>query len=388
MSATVPAAAATRPARLLHVLPSFALGGAQRRAVDLANAFGGRQTHTVLALDGDISAGDHLAGSVGIQYRDISVRSSSGVAVDNLRTLRGLLRAERPDLLVTYNFGALEAALANRLRPLCPHLHFEDGFGPDEIGERQLARRVWLRRVALSGRSMVVVPSHTLERLALRVWHLRRDQVRHIPNGIDLSRYGPDAAVGPPPAWWRPGELVVGTIGGLRPEKNHARLLRVFATLPGNGQPVRLVLVGDGPERQPLERLAAELRIADRVVFTGFLADPRPALHAFDIFALSSDTEQMPYGLVEAMASGLPVVSTDVGDVPAMLPPDSRHWAVPVADEPAFAARLALLLHDPALRRESGARNRTHAAARFGLDAMLRRYAGLFDGLMAGAPPR
>ena len=243
MNATAVPAASTRPSRaglarpgrLLHVLPSFALGGAQRRTVDLANAFGGSQTHIVLALDGDRSAGCQLAGTVGVEYRDVPVRASSGIAPDNLRTLRGLLRTERPDLLVTYNFGALEAALANRLRPLCPHLHFEDGFGPDETGERQLPRRVWLRRIALSGRSTVVVPSRTLERLALRVWRLRGDQVRYIPNGIDLSRYGPDAAVGPSPAWRRPGELVVGTVGGLRPEKNHARLLRVFAALPANG---------------------------------------------------------------------------------------------------------------------------------------------------------
>lgn len=379
--------ASGRPARLLHVLPSFALGGAQRRTVDLANAFAGSQAHTILALDGDISAGRHLADTVGVEYRDVSVRSSSGVAFDNLRTLRGLLRAERPDLLVTYNFGALEAALANRLRPLCPHLHFEDGFGPDETGDRQLPRRVWLRRVALSGQTTVVVPSRTLERLALRVWRLRRNQVRYIPNGIDLACHAPDVAVGPPPAWRRRGELVVGTVGGLRPEKNHARLLRVFAALPANGLLLRLVLVGDGSERRPLARLAAGLRIADRVTFTGFLADPRPALRAFDVFALSSDTEQMPYGVVEAMASGLPVVSTDVGDVRAMLPADMDHWAVPVTDEPTFAARLALLLHDAALRRGMGALNRAHAAARFGLAAMVRRYAGLFDGLTAGPPP-
>jgi L-malate glycosyltransferase len=382
-------ATAAGPARLLHVLPSFAFGGAQRRTVDLANAFGGSQAHTVLALDGDISAGRRLADTVRVAYRDVPVRPSSGIALDNLGVLRGLLRAERPDLLVTYNFGALEAALANRLWPLCPHLHFEDGFGPDETGERQLPRRVWLRRFALSGRSTVVVPSRTLERLALRIWRLRRGRVHYIPNGIDLSRYGPDAAIGPPPAWRRLGELVVGTVGGLRPEKNHARLLRVFAALPANGQPLRLVLVGDGSERRTLERLAAELEIADRITFTGFLPDPRPALRGFNLFALSSDTEQMPYGVVEAMGSGLPVVSTDVGDVRAMLPPlDRERWTVPVNDEPAFAARLGLLLRNPPLRQEVGRRNRAHAMIHFGLDAMLRCYADLFAGLIAGAPVR
>lgn len=379
-------ASVDRPARLLHVLPSFALGGAQRRTVDLANAFAGSQAHTILALDGDRSARRQLADTVRVAYRDLTVRPSSGIALDNLRALRGLLRAERPDLLVTYNFGALEAALANRLWPLCPHLHFEDGFGPDETGERQLPRRVWLRRIALSGRSTVVVPSRTLERLALRVWRLRRGRVRYIPNGIDLSRYGPDASVGPPPPWRQPGELVIGTVGGLRPEKNHARLLRVFATLPTNGQPLRLVLVGDGSERQALERLATELRIADRIAFTGFLPDPRPALRSFDLFVLSSDTEQMPYSLVEAMASGLPVVATDVGDVRQMLPTEAQVWVVPVTDEACLAAKLAAMLHNSKLREMIGHRNRAHASEYFGEQIMIQRYVILFESLLYSMP--
>jgi glycosyltransferase involved in cell wall biosynthesis len=379
-------AAIGRPARLLHVLPSFALGGAQRRTVDLANAFGSAHTHTILALDGDTSAGRHLAGTVRVAYRDVPIRPSSGIALDNLQALRGLLRAERPDLLLTYNFGALEAALANRLWPLCPHLHFEDGFGPDETGGRQLGRRVWLRRIALSGRSMVVVPSRTLERIALRVWRLGPERVHYIPNGIDPAHYrlaDPDL---PTPAWRRPEELVVGSVGGLRPEKNYARLLRAFAQLPRNGQPLRLVLVGDGPERPALERLAAGLGVADRVTFTGFLADPGPALRAFDVFALSSDTEQMPYSLIEAMTCGLPVVATDVGDVQSMLPLEARGWTVPATDEAAFAAKLSALLENAATRREIGGRNRVHAAAHFGLDAMVQHYTALFASLIGDGP--
>jgi glycosyltransferase involved in cell wall biosynthesis len=180
----------------------------------------------------------------------------------------------------------------------------------------------------------------------------------------------------------------VGTVGGLRPEKNHARLLRACARLPGNGRPLRLALVGDGPERPALERLAAALGIGDRVTFTGFLADPRPALRAFDVFALSSDTEQMPYSLVEAMASGLPAVATDVGDVRAMLPQEAQDWIVPASDEAGLAMKLAQLLHDPGARREIGRRNGAHAAAQFGLDTMIRCYATLFEGLIAGTSLR
>ncbi len=372
------------PPRLLHVFPTFALGGSQRRTIDLANALGRDFAHVVLAIDGEVSASRLLDPGVAVSFRRGVVRRSSGLAPGNLLRLRRLLREVRPDLLLTYNFGTIEAALANRLWPLCPHVHFEDGFGPEEAGGRQLPRRVWARRLALSGNSRVVVPSRTLERIALDAWRLRRGRVLYLPNGIDTAHWAAAAVGGgAPPAWWRAGEMVVGSVGVFRPEKNFARLLRAFARLPRE-MPARLVLVGDGPERGALEALAAGLGIAGRVTFTGHLLDPRPALHRFDVFALGSDTEQMPYSLVEAMAAGLAVVATDVGDVRAMLPAASREEAVvvPVADEAGFARRLEALLRDPARRAAAGARHRAHARENYDLGAMVRQYDALFRGLI------
>jgi glycosyltransferase involved in cell wall biosynthesis len=360
------------------VFPTFALGGSQRRTVDLANAFGGRQAHTVVALDGDLSASAQFSHEVAVGYRDVPVRACSGLDLANLQRLRELIRSERPDLLLTYNFGALEAALANRLWPLCPHIHFEDGFGPEEAAGRQLPRRVWMRRVALSGGSLIVVPSRTLERIALERWRLSPRRVRYIPNGVDVARYD-HGGVPPPPPWRHAGELVVGSVGGLRPEKNHARLLRVFAKLAVTDRPVRLVLVGEGPERPHLERLSHDLGLADRVTFTGFLADPRPALWAFDVFALTSDTEQMPYSVVEAMACGLPVVGTDVGDVAEMLPNRCKEWVVDLSDEGALAAKIQSLLSDFLLRRVSGRHNKVHAISMYSFYNMLNYFESILN---------
>ena len=95
----------------------------------------------------------------------------------------------------------------------------------------------------------------------------------------------------------RPDELVIGTVAPLRPEKNIGRLLQAFAALDGT-VPTRLVVAGDGTERRILGKLACELGIADRVIFTGQV-DPEEVLGTFDIFVLSSDTEQMPNALLE-----------------------------------------------------------------------------------------
>ena len=148
---------------------------------------------------------------------------------------------------------------------------------------------------------------------------------------------------------------MIGTVAILRPEKNLARLIRAFAMLSAE-TPCRLVIVGDGPERSALEALAASLHVAERVTFTGH-RDDIPALYAgFDVFALTSDTEQMPLSVMEAMASGLPVVATDVGDIRAMLAPENTPFLAGLDDDAVHGA-LAALLRDRTLRQQIGAAN-------------------------------
>ena len=138
-----------------------------------------------------------------------------------------------------------------------------------------------------------------------------------------------------------------------------------------------MVIAGDGPEQPGLIALAADLGLAGRIVFTGHRTDT-PALYAgFDLFALSSDTEQMPLSVIEAMASGLPVVSTDVGDVRAMLAPENRDY-VGALDDTALAGSLTKLLRDPAARARIGAANRVKASRDFDQAAMFAAWHALW----------
>jgi glycosyltransferase involved in cell wall biosynthesis len=171
---------------------------------------------------------------------------------------------------------------------------------------------------------------------------------------------------------------VVATVAALRAEKNLGRLLRAFAAATG-ARPARLVIVGDGPERAGLEALAAELGVAQRVSFLGHIADPAPLYAGFDLFALSSDTEQMPIAVIEAMAAGLPVAATDVGDVRAMLAEANAPWLGP-RDDAALTSSLGALLDDAALRSRIGAANRARALQAFDQERMFAAYAALFDG--------
>jgi glycosyltransferase involved in cell wall biosynthesis len=358
---------------LLHVLPSFAVGGVQVRLARVINALGDRYRHRVLALDGNRSAAALLDPALETRADTMPREKLSLPAA--LLALRRRILAAAPDLLLTYNWGSIEWALANSIFGLCRHIHFEDGFGPEETDKR-LWRRSMLRRFALTRTSTIVVPSRNLEGIAQHEWHLPTSRLRYIPNGIDADAFA--APRDDAPLFARSAdEVIIGTVAPLRPEKNVARLVRVFARLDAR-HPARLAIAGNGAQRGEIEALARGLGLADRVIFLGNVAEPQRALALFDIFALSSNTEQMPMSVLEAMAIGLPVASVDVGDVKAMLAPENRPHVVAKIDEQAFAAALDTLIAAPTLRAGLGALNRAHVRQHYSWETMVDEYDRVF----------
>jgi glycosyltransferase involved in cell wall biosynthesis len=365
------------PPLLLHVFPSFAIGGAQARFITLAARFGARYRHAIVAMDGDTSAGARLPSSVEVSYPRVNIRK--GDTLGNLRRIRRAVAEIAPDVLITSNWGSIEWALIN-LFPAVPHIHMEDGFGPEER-DHQLPRRVWTRRLALR-RALVMLPSRTLLAIAEGVWKLPRGNLRYIPNGIDLTRFRPVTATTA-----RDGaKVTIGTVAGLRAEKNVERLLRAFAILRAD-RPASLIVAGDGPERARLERLAGELGIAADVSFVGQLDDPAPLYHRLDIFALSSDTEQMPISVLEAMAAGLPVAATDVGDIAGMISTSNAGFLA-ARDAPSLADSLARLASDVWSRRTIGAANRARVEQDYDLARMVRAHAALIEEARVGSARR
>lgn len=357
---------------LLHVFPTFGVGGSQSRLAAIANHFGRRYRHAIVAMDGVYDCFGRLAANLDVGRWEVPVRK--GHAIRNVTSFRQVLTSRSPDLLITYNWGAIEWAMANHPR-IVPHVHIEDGFGPEEA-KRQLWRRVLGRRFSLA-RSTVVVPSLTLHRIALNKWHLSADRVRHIPNGIECARFLDGSSSGSTRSGQRP---TIGTVAALRPEKNIGRLLRAFRSVLED-IPCRLMIAGDGPERGNLEEFARGTLPAESVVFTGHIEEVERVYACFDIFALSSDTEQMPTSLMEAMAAGLPVVATDVGDVPEMIGAPNRPFIVR-RDDLLFADSLRRLVADPTARKTIGAANRAAAEANFSIARMFSRYDSLFQSLV------
>ncbi len=360
------------PLHFLHVFPSFCTAGSQTRAVAIMNHLGGEARHSIVALDGDWGAMGKIDAAVGREAVDPPRRGSYAAPLFFAR----LIRTMKPDLVLTYNWGAIEAVAGAALAGEGRLVHAEDGFGPDEA-VRLKRRRVWARRILLRRAFAVTAPSRTLERIALEQYRLSPGRVRYIPNGVDIARFAPRSGAD---VRRRLGidarSLVVGYAGRLSAEKNLGLLLAAMAAA-GLENAVAL-LVGDGPARGELESHARQLAPAVRVLFTGHVEDTAPYYSAMDIFALSSLTEQMPMSLLEAMASGLPVVATRVGDIPLMLDAEQQAFLLNPEDSAGYAAALKRLAGDAGLRSALGIANRRRAEREYSLDGMLTEYRRLY----------
>lgn len=360
---------------LLHVFASFGLGGVPIRITEVINALPVGFRHTIVALDACFDARKRVAPHVEATFRNLTLPRYCLPC--SLLQIRALLREASPDLLLTYNWGAIECALANRLFSVCDHIHFESGFGSEEA-DGQLWRRNLFRRFALGSARKLVVPSRTLVTIATDRWGIPASRLLYIPNGVDVSRFGGQAGKreGGLIALTRPFDAIIGTAAPLRPEKNVGRLLRAFAALAPQAN-CALAIAGDGVQFLQLRSLASMLKIADRTFFLGHIEDVPRFMRSIDIFALSSDTEQMPNSLLQAMAAGRPIAAVDVGDVRHIVAPENRELVVDRDKEGALTAALVALASDPRRRETLGRLNQRRAREQYSLDGMVAAYGAL-----------
>jgi L-malate glycosyltransferase len=361
--------------RILHCHSTFSLGGKEARAVRLMNAFGDAARHTVLSAVPDaLGAREAIENGISVDFPRNAPSLEGKPALSRYRMLARYM--QQFDLILTYNWGSMDAVMTRRMFPkeLPPLVHHEDGFNADEAESLKTKRNLF-RRLGLPAAHALVVPSQRLEGIAFNVWKQPRARVHRISNGIDVRAYRAKPTISIPGLRKKSGEVVIGTLAGLRAVKNLPRLVRAAATVPNS----RLVIVGEGPERAAIIAEAKRLGYADRLVMPGFMAGPHRYIGHFDIFALSSDSEQFPISLVEAMAAGLPTVSTDVGDVANIVAPENATFLAPVRVEAAFQTAMQRLATDGRMRLAVGTANQLRAIAQYDEHAMIMSYKSLYE---------
>jgi len=357
---------------IVHVLSSYGVGGQERVALDLAIGQKARG-HGVSV----ISLAAPPDGAMADEFADAGISTSRVIKHDGLDPslvprLAHALRECHADVVHTHNplpliYGAPAARLAGAAA-----IHTKHGINPGGPAHR------WLRRTAARFVHEFVAVSDTTAEQALAQQDTTIEKLHTIPNGIRLERYAPDAEaraairveLGLGDAW------VVGTVGRIESVKNQAMLVRAMAPILSSR--VRLVIVGDGDARPEVEAAIAALPEPRWAVMTGRRMDVPRLIHAFDVFALSSESEGLPLVVPEAMAAGLPIVTTAVGGLPGVVTDGVTGRLVPV-DDHALAAALAGLEADRDRARAMGARGRTVALARFSFDRMVDAYLALYE---------
>ena len=213
------------------------------------------------------------------------------------------------------------------------------------------------------------------------------DRLMHvIPNGVDTGLFAPPSAAERASRRAEFGfsetDVVFAAVGSLKPIKRVDLLLRAISGVMKKDHRVRLLLVGDGPDRAMLESLAVEMGIASQVTFAGLRSDAHAVMGAADALVISSRSEAFPKVVLEAMATGLPVIATDVGSVSEMVENGRSATVVPPGDEAALASAIEAMVEAPQQRQVFGARGREIVLQKFTIEKMCAAREQLFDSLL------
>lgn len=370
---------------VMHVLYSFDVGGLENGVVNLINHMAPeRFRHVVVALTQ--CAPDFCQRVHRSDVEFISLHKPPGHGIRLYPSFHRLCRQLRPAIVHTRNLAALEFVVPAALTGVPARVHGEHGWDTSDPGgtqcKYQLLRRAYSpfvnRYVVLSGQ----IESYVTERVGVAA-----SRVERICNGVDTLRFRPastrQTVVGSP--FDDPDLVIVGTVGRLQTVKDQLNLVRAVAiarTQGAAGARLRLLIAGDGPLRAEVEAEIAVTGIGAITWLAGARSDVPELMRALDIFALPSRAEGISNTILEAMASGLPVVATDVGGNAELVAVGDTGALVPAQDPQAMAQALLRYTADAALRQNHGAAGRQRVERNFSIGNMVARYASLYEQLL------
>jgi glycosyltransferase involved in cell wall biosynthesis len=358
------------PLRVMFLLTSMPVGGAEKLLVDLARGMNPeRFWPSVCCLKSRGTLGDELSDDVPV-FHDM-LRNKYDLRV--LPRLSRLFRDRRLDAVVTVGAGdkmfwGRLAARRARVPVVLSALH-STGW-PDSIGRLNRARLMTHWTDGFIG----VAEAHG--RHLIDIEGFPAEKVHVIPNGVDVARFHPrqSGEAVRSELGLAPTAPVIGIVAALRPEKDHALFLQAAKIVRDRIPTAKFLIVGDGPQRAPLVELAGQLGLSDAVHFLGNRSDVPEVLAAMDVFALTSQIEANPVSILEAMASGKPVVAPEVGSIGESVSDGETGFLTVPGDLLQVADRLSELAGDPQKARRMGQAGRAVVVAHWSLEGMVEGY--------------
>jgi len=360
-----------------HLVYSFGCGGLQTLLAECINRIPAqRYRHAVICLTPSRGEAQRIE-RADVAFYDL--HKPPGKSPATHLALWRLLRRLRPAILHTYNVGAIEYNATALLAGVPVRIHAEHGRDSVEIDGRH-RRYNLLRRLLVPAIDAYVPVSNDLVDWLRHTIGIPESRIAMVANGVDTARYAPaPAAATPAPA---PRPVWIGTVGRADRIKNHAGLLEIFALLLERFPPprfdLRLAIVGDGPLLETLRKRVAAAGWSERVWLPGARGDVAAILRGWSVFVLPSLSEATPVVILEAMASGLPVVASRVGGVPQLVLEGRTGFLADPSEPQAFADAIAAYVDDAGLRAAHGAAGRAQVQAGHSVDAMVAGYDALY----------
>jgi sugar transferase (PEP-CTERM/EpsH1 system associated) len=381
-AATATGACNARPL-IAHILFRFDYGGLENGIVNLVNGLpAGAFDHAIIALTEASSFSTRIRRA---DVRVYALNKRPGRDLGAYKRLWKLLRDIKPTVVHTRNVGTLDCQLVAWLAGVPCRVHGEHGWDthdPDGTNRKFQA----IRRLFNPFTHTFVTVSDDLRQWLIGRVGIPARKVMQICNGVDTQHFRPatsaaDRRVLPP--GFTPASIVIGSVTRLTEIKDPLNVLRAFlsirAPLQAAGHDVRLALIGDGPLRGAVEAAVRESAEPDAVWLAGSRDDVAALLRAMDVFVLGSQREGISNTVLEAMASGLPVIATATGGNFELVERGATGELVPSGDSAALAAAIRTYASDAARRRAHGAAGRTRAERDYSLAGMMTRYTELYS---------
>ncbi len=372
------------PPLIAHVIYRFGVGGLENGVVNLINHLPAKKyRHAV------ICATDYTDFAKRIQRGDVQVyalHKRPGNDFDAQCRLWKLLRQIKPQIVHTRNFGTIEYSIPAFLAGVPHRVHGEHGRDMLDIdGSKQKYKL--LRKCYSPFINCFVTMSQDLQQWLQNDVGIGSEKIVQLYNGVDFSRFSSTANPALRQEIGLPTECFsIGSVGRLQKEKDQRTLIEAFNLLVNQvapqGRELRLVLAGDGPEKNDLKTLVNQYNLTDKVLFLGARNDVPQIMALLDLFVLPSLGEGISNTILEAMASGLPVVATDVGGNPELVVDGKTGYLVPSQAPKQIVQVISDYLSTPKKLGQHGKQGQQRARRLFSLETMVTRYTAFYDDLL------
>jgi sugar transferase (PEP-CTERM/EpsH1 system associated) len=384
---TAGAAQKKEPPLIAHIVHRFAVGGLENGLVNLINATAtDRYRHAIVSLT---DCTDFRSRIREAHVPVITLHKRGGKDFRTHFRLWRVLQELRPAIVHTRNLPALEFLSVAALAGVPGRIHGEHGRDMYDLDGS--SRKYNLLRKGINPFvSCYTTVSNDLSRWLVQTVGIASERVIHICNGVDVHRFYPRSGARPslgPEGFVKEGTVFVGTVGRMQTVKDQLTLVQAFIHLVQRDREarehLRLIMIGDGPLRENAQKLIADAEVGELAWLPGERNDIPGLLRAFDLFILPSIAEGISNTILEAMATGLPVIATGVGGNPELVVHGQTGMLVPPCDPIAMANAIRTYIQNPDMMRPHGQAARKRAVEHFSIEKMVNGYLDVYDEVLA-----